>query len=71
MSDETKKEATKDDEVQKGDQEPQLDADGNEITKGDLDDVDVVIDPNEPKDTTEPTHYGTKLVDVGGCSGLA
>jgi co-chaperonin GroES (HSP10) len=33
-------------------------------------DIDIIIDPSKNKDQ-EIKHYGTKLVDVGGCIGLA
>jgi hypothetical protein len=37
------------------------------LQKGDF---DIIIDPSKNKDQ-EIKHYGTKLVDVGGCIGLA
>jgi hypothetical protein len=55
------------------------DKDDVEITKGDAeslpdellgdDDIELVVDPN--KKPTEQKFYGVKLVDVGGCGGLA
>lgn len=47
-----------------------------EVTKGDIDnkvddsDLEVIIDPtkNEKK---EIKHYGSKLVDTGGCLGIS
>lgn len=63
MESEKKEEST-------GDGTPILPVDG-EIVKGDFDDIELVIDPNNPNPTTTPGHYGTKLVDVGGCGGLS